>query len=507
MKKLSILALAAVGLFMTACSSSDAVDENGNNPLVDKGVGYFKVNLNLPSVPVVRAWDETTDLQSGGLNAEYTVDNAMLVLFAGDTEATAKVVQVCQLTKSFTDVTVDNPDQVTTKSEEVVTLSAASVAATKLWALAVINGAGIIDADGTTGVKINGTAKTNATLADLRAQITQATTYGENKFINATGHIFMTNAVLSNTKGGSSDPTANPALHVLCEVNKSLIYEKKDDAEAGAPAVDIYVERAVGKVTLNDASTYTVNTGIKIQGGATPTATFEGWALDLTNSRSFIVRCVPEVATGTFAWNYANAKSSAQNHRFIGFAPVDAEYSTASAGYRTYWALDPNYDGTGNHSADLLSATDIDATVVANKTKIGDDHPQYCYENTFDVDHQSYKNTTMAIVKVKFSGGTFYTVGADRKTLYPETEVATLIANALMGQGDFVTYLNDKHATGVTEVVGTDLTIDWSTNAAGAVTVNDVTIRKEVFADATAKSLKNDVSGGAGLLTTVQGQV
>ena len=211
-------------------------------------------------------------------------------------------------------------------------------------------------------------------------------------------------------------------------------------------------------------------------------------------------------STGVFAWNYFNTKAGGDKYRFVGFAPVDNVYGTSAAGYRTYWALDPNYNETAA-AGDLLSpaAADFEATITGNKTKTGDSNPQYCYENTFDVQRQMYSQTTSAIIKVTFSGGTFYTVGADRKTLYDEAGVGTLIANALMAQGEFTTYLAAHHATGITEVTTADLTISWSTDAAGAVVINDITIRKEVFNDNKAKSLKTDIS--ATLLNTVQAQV
>ena len=59
MKKLSFLALAAVALLFGACASNDAVDEKGLNPLEGEGQGYFKVGINLPSIPSTRAdWNE-----------------------------------------------------------------------------------------------------------------------------------------------------------------------------------------------------------------------------------------------------------------------------------------------------------------------------------------------------------------------------------------------------------------------------------------------------------------
>ena len=258
MKKLSFLALAAVAFLFGACASDNDVATNDGNILEDQGVGYFKVNLNLPKLPSTRAeWNEMEELQSGALTSEWAVDQAIIVLFSGTNETTAKVVQVSTLVNAFKDVTPNNPDQVTQKNEEVVTLSSAALTSDNLYALAVINGTGIIEPDGS-NLKINGTVIANATLADLQSEIAKLTAYtDQNKFVNASNHIFMTNAVLSNVKGGGTDPTASPALHILAPVNKSLITTTKAAAEAGLPAVDIYVERGVAKVTLDAASTYT----------------------------------------------------------------------------------------------------------------------------------------------------------------------------------------------------------------------------------------------------------
>ena len=269
------------------------------------------------------------------------------------------------------------------------------------------------------------------------------------------------------------------------------------------------MERGLAKVTINSTSTYTVDGAVKIDGGSTPTATFEGWCLDNINSRSYIVRRVPAVETGKFAWNYYNTKAGGDKYRFIGYAPVDVEYGTASAGFRTYWALDPNYDNTtiSSPGADLLSPATAayETTITGNKSKIGDNYPLYCYENTFDVDHQMYSNTTSAVIKVTFSGGTFFTVGADRKTLYPETSVATLIANSLLGQGDFLTLMT-TYCNTPTTITTTDFDIDWSTTDAGIVSISDITIKASKMASGTATKLST-ITGGSTILSTVQAQV
>ena len=493
MKKLSFLALAAVGLLSVACSSDKEVLQNGNI-FEEKGVGYFKVNLNLPKMPSTRAaWNEEEELQSGTKDSEWAVDNATLILFAGDDEAHAKVVQVTPLVKAFTDLTVDNPDQVTQNNEEVVTLSAAAQTDKNLYALAVINGTGIIEASGTK-LKISGVEKDydDVTIAALQTEITKLSAYADqNKFVTDAGHIFMTNAVLSNVKGGKTDPTTNPAQHILATVNKSLIADTKTAAETGAPAVDIYVERGVAKVTLDASSSYTAAASITAKGengdgtSATVNPGFQGWALDNINSQSYIVRKVPAYKSGIFAWNYFNTKAtSSEKYRFVGNYPVDAEYSTSAAGYRTYWAEDPNYDKNSitTSGQGLLSPADADAfeTLLGNNA-VGDDNPLYCYENTFDVDYQSYKNTTTAVIKVAFNAGKdFYTIGSDRKTLYTLKEVGTLVANALLTIDDFKTWLSTEGALKTT-IESADLTVDWINEGTGVTKIKDIILGATVF--------------------------
>lgn len=495
MKKLSYLALAAVGLLLGACSSDKDVEQTGNI-LQEQGVGYFKVSLNLPYTPSTRAWSEDGKTEndegilSDGKNWEYAVDNVYLILFGGTNEADAEVVQVSPLATS-TEGVDKTPDQVTVNHQEVITLSAAAVAAKNLFALVVINGTGIIEPSGT-GIVINGTTSVTK-LSELQAEVSKALKYGygadANKFVNTEvkdgktvyKNIFMTNAVLCDVKGGKNNPTANPSMHILAPVNKSYIYEKASEAETGVPAADIYVERGVAKVTLS--TTTLAGSAISAKTGATVKPGFLGWCLDRTNARSFIVRKVPAYKADEFSWNYYNEKAAAANdvYRFVGNYPVDAEYGTTTSGYRTYWALDPNYDKDAG--SDLLSPASFDTELDANKDKVGDDYPQYCYENTFNVDKQSYKNTTTAIIKIAFNDGKeFFTIGADRKTIYPQSEITTLIKNALMGISAFSTWIT-KPETGAkkTSIVDADLTVEWTTTGAGAISVKDITLGDNVF--------------------------
>ena len=49
MKKLSILALAAVGLLVAACSTKDSVEESYQDVTKGQGQGYINVAVSLPT--------------------------------------------------------------------------------------------------------------------------------------------------------------------------------------------------------------------------------------------------------------------------------------------------------------------------------------------------------------------------------------------------------------------------------------------------------------------------
>lgn len=484
MKKFSFLALAAAGMLFAACSSDKDVAEAGGSEILNgKTEGFFKINLNLPTAPVVstRAWGETNDILQDGLAKEYGVNSLILLLFDGTSEATATLKQVINLTSpTMTEVTPNNPNQVTTKTEYVAKLNEAPTA--NLYALAVVNGKGNIEV-GTSedAILLRGTEKTGVTLAQLQAALATSSDVKTNDFIYDDGGVnyyFMTNAVLSNEKGGTVAPaTAAGNFHILAPVDKSFIYETEAKATEGTAATDIYVERGMAKVTIKSA---TLGTGeLTAPAGVTLSAALDGWCLDITNKSSYVVRQVP---TGTF-WNLCSLSPSAatDKYRFVGGNPVDVEYGTAVAGYRTYWALDPNYDAdltfdaTTNQNATNFSYADYDAD---KSTAIGDENPQYCFENTFDVAHQDARYTTRVIVGVKLTadGSNFYVIGNDRKTLYTETDVLNQVLTSLKT----ISVFSDWYATagrGAT-LAAADITVTWDKAAteAGKLSVESVKI-------------------------------
>lgn len=62
------------------------------------------------------------------------------------------------------------------------------------------------------------------------------------------GCFLMTNAPLYTKAGGVSNPTGG-SVQTLTEINPNNIFTTKEEAKAN-PAANVYVERAVAKVTV-----------------------------------------------------------------------------------------------------------------------------------------------------------------------------------------------------------------------------------------------------------------
>ena len=375
-----------------------------------------------------------------------------------------------------------------------------------------LNSTGIITPSTTPGaiVDVNGTAvTTDVTISDLQALYTMtapSTTYqGELPFVNSTtGHIFMSNAVLFDKQGGTADPGAAFNGHILVYVNPLFIYPSEAAAQTGEKAADIYVERGVAKVTLEGktAGSKSIDVTAKEYDNTTATLSAEivNWTLTNTNLKSYDVRKVP----ATFTWNLASKSTSAgtDKYRFVGNTAVDTPYGTALAGYRTYWAEDPNYnDGV---ITDLYTAQAADYVAT-----VGESNPLYCFENTFDVANQTVKNTTCAIVQVRVQtdavstdkSGTYtnlYTVGENKKIFYTKEDVEKLAATRLFSIAAFQTWFNNNHATGITTLDGADVTLTLSTGPNPTVTAIAVDAAKlKTGYDAIPASVLTDLNSAS----------
>jgi hypothetical protein len=508
MKKFSILALAAAGLLFGACTSDkDVAEAQSGGGLTENGQGYFKVGINLPSSAGTRAdWNEEGNASKlhDGKSTEWGVESTCLLIFSGSSESTATLAQVNTFTDDYDKDDTDTPNQVTSRKEYVVELTASRES--NLYALAVVNGTGVIEQGTGNTIKINGgLAVSGITLADLQSALATASPSSMSNlaggFVNNNGHIFMTNVVLSDKQGGQTEP-AGASTYTLATVDKSKIAISESAAQNSQCAADIYVERGVAKVTIGNTpasgETYptlstTATGGIEIAGGATFTATLDGWCLDNTNKSTYLVRNVDQLKTQHTSWmplvsdGLAN-NSTTDKYRFVGQSTVIG--GDATTGYRTYWCYDPNYEK--DYNADNFYSPATKAFV----STFGDDNPLYCFENTFDVAHQSVKNTTRVILKVKLNGGQdFYTINGDRKTIYPVNEMKKQVVNYLFSNGTFRSYYatnglpesNDNNLKKKYEEI--TVTFNYGTKTTGSpglVTVSGITIPQVCFNGATA---------------------
>ena len=497
MKKFSFLAMAAFGLLFAACSSDKDVAENGGPDILKgKTEGYFKINLNLPTAPVVstRGWQENEDgTLNDGLATEYAVDKVLLLIFEGTSPEGATLKQLIDLGEWTKGTHTDDPNQITTREDYVAQLKTAPT--NNLYALAVVNPNGIIAAsDADNKVVVKSETLTAPTLAGINAKLAASESTTANDFIKINGsdkYFFMTNAVLSNAIGGTTKPAATLALQTLAPVDAAFIYDTEAKAEAGNAAADIYVERGVAKVTLNisDAN-YLKTTALTAKTGLTLSASLNGWGLDNTNKSSYIVRKVP----APFSWDLTSyGAASVDKYRFVGGNPVDPSVAL----YRTYWAEDPNYDVA-------YSAANFSSAAGYTSTATGDDNPLYCFENTFTVPYQTFQNTTRAILAVKLTSGTddFYVIGADRKTLYTEVNVKDKVVSYIMSQPAFIDWFNDADAAkgGKGTLTGSAITVnfDKAASEAGKLQVTSVVIpaaNTDAGSDITITSSSTNVEG------------
>ena len=223
----------------------------------------------------------------------------------------------------------------------------------------------------------------------------------------------------------------------------------------------------------------TANNGLNVGTGENAvhfTADNIEWTLNATNTKSYIVRNMGEL-------DYIGYQSPNKPFRMVGNQKMGTTQIQPEVDlYRTYWCIDPNYD----------RYTDDDLTYKEDKTttdfvKAGSGNPLYCYENTFNVEHQLHQYTTQAIVKVQFkvegadAAATFYTIN-DRQDIiytnknevitYPvsyilqDSRVAAAVKKAIEGTGQSVSITNENYTK--------YMTITFTRNDKGLYAVSNI---------------------------------
>lgn len=392
LNKFLLAVLAAASL--TACSDSTDVEKGNGAQWNSDGTGYVSLSLNLPTTKStgMRATGSHNDQFEDGTYKEYKVDKAILVLFGGaenESEDAAKFLGAYSLPSTFSKNDSDNPNQITAVSKVTRKINKTDVK--KVYAYVILNPTSDFEGGAVTSTDYTKTDETD--LMINRTPVTGTTTFGTFKgliiknFQDASKNFVMTNAPLADKNGN---------VEVMSKLDVSCIKSTAADA-AAHPAAAIYVERAAAKVTLKSSVT-TMSTNI--EGRKTFNVKVLGWKLDNTNTEAYATRNVDA--------DYMNYEHKSVK-RFYGTNPVattDAAGNSLTAEtkrYRTYWAHDVNYAG---ENMDKLSKNNnlYDAWRTDKKEVTIDDnnaHPAYCFENTFDVAHMTFDNTTRAIVAVQ----------------------------------------------------------------------------------------------------------
>lgn len=405
----NLFGMAVMATALVGCSSNDNLAPDGKDNVGKTGEAYASFTINLPTTRATRATDGEPTFAEGDAK-EYEVKNGTILIFTND----GKFVTSAQLgnMNPWKDIKTDG---VTTAATATVKLSGVTVGG-NYQALVLLNN----DVDASTSkVKLPLAGESYATWSAKAENATAAYT--------KTDYIFMANA--PKYTDASAEPTTLVPVANICA--------SREQAEAKA-ATTVYVERGLAKVTMQkfNADGYAIAAGTykgdKVE--------IKAWQLDVTNKSTFPVHQTSSLTDG-----FANIWSTP---RFY-----DGDNKTFK---RVYWGVDPNYSDATLQN--LIACKDafnmIGKDDIAGKT--GNDHPQYCLENTFDLANMMQGQTTRVVFKAVFTpkdfttGQTFYKIG-NNTAIWDATKLAQQIhtvAVTAMGitdaaeQGNYVVKLD-----------------------------------------------------------------
>lgn len=481
MKKFSFLALAAAGMLLAACSSEKDVDvKDVSNPEAFKDGAYIGLSLQLPSADpsLTRANDDL----SNGTADEFEVKNATLYIFkiakptattTNDPDKDAVYVDKVSLGTTYT-ADKEGPSSDAWGVQDGV--DATNITSTYNQATLIPNAlASTMKSDtendyyGYVIINHNGQVNvtSNMTFEDFSKQ--EFTEIGADiaaeKNIYESG-LLMTNAPICDKGGGNEAPATGAKYTTLVKLDNSKIFGGKAEAEAN-PAGCIYVERAAVKITVEDGR----GTNTKIGEGANAKdVTILGWQV-INNEPTYYNTRQIEAAWGPYCSDQIPTTPTVPNYlyRFVSkykFDPTLPAGATHTDGYRTYFAKDKQFamDATLANTV----ASDARPWIAINKHA-------YTTENTFDVGHQTWQNTTMVTLKVQIGPATgnagFYTVGKDAQTMYTLENALAFIENYVKGVNEVaqaMTALRNKiSANHPTEEVTSGLTVTATAPSAG----------------------------------------
>lgn len=366
----NLFGMAVMATALVGCSSNDNLNPNPNDNAGKAGTAYASFKINLPTTSGTRAADDGKPTFAEGTADEYEVKNGTILIFDTD----GKFVESAELGTMNPWTKDTDPNGVTTAAAATVQLHNVKVG-TSYKALVLLNN----NVDATTKkVKLPSVGDSYYTWS---AAVGNA---NASKYESTADGIFMANA--PKYKSDTENPTT------LVDFNS--VYASREQAQAN-PATVVYVERGLAKVTMDDfAPNYPIAAG-----------TYKGdnvkivnWQLDVTNKSTFPIHQADLKSEWSAVWS----------------EPRFYDTKESSAFKRVYWGTDPNYNGTDN-----LTLTNCQATfkMIGNgdvKGLAGIANPQYCLENTFDLDNMKQGQTTRVVFKAVYSPKTF----APNETFY-----------------------------------------------------------------------------------------
>lgn len=403
--------LAVIAAMTASCSSNNDLVNGGNGSGENEsGVGYASFKINLPTTGGTRATAGEPEFNGGAAN-EYAVNDATLLLFKKVTEDGKDVYKFQEVVElgNMEPWTKKDPANggITTTAKMTAKLNNASVGSTDYYALILLNNN--YDA-GTSTAKIK-YPTVNQTFSDWSKNADNATA----NYLKYNKGFFMANA----------PKYVAGAPETLVKINN--IYASKQEAENSA-ATTVYVERGLAKVSLATGSD---DKHVEIADGnyAGDQVDIKGWTLDVTNTKTYPVH----VTEGLWADTWKATTTPAATNG----ATMDRFHDTKLTEFpRVYWGLDPNYSTDFTKVAacegEFTMATTTDFKTGAEAKK-----PQYCRENTFDIDHMVQGQTTRVLFSAKYkpagisAGETFYKMGNSSQLWNADKVVAQIKAKAM----------------------------------------------------------------------------
>ena len=389
--------LAVIAAMTASCSSNEDLGTAGPGTGTNEaGASYASITINLPTANGTRAIQN--DQFNGGTPSEYAVNDATLLIFQkdGTSENEYKYVETASL-GNLEPWKKDNADDngITTEATITAKLEKAKVGEgdkCDYYALVILNNK-YDDDDNKEKEKVSMPSST-VTYGTWNAAATVK------NLIDYKKGFYMANA--PEFVGADKEP--------ITLVPIKGIYRTKEEAQS-KPGTTVHVERGLAKVTVGKGTdkNYFATEGDNATGTnyKSDKVQITKWALDVTNTKSFPVHVTFGLKDGTITsegetvTGYANIwKNEAAT---TGTNPATSRFVSqlpATAFKRVYWGIDPNYSTKYTTPEQCKGAFNIlgNAKITGDVAK-----PQYCLENTFDINHMTQGQTTRVVFKATYT--------------------------------------------------------------------------------------------------------